>query len=685
MAAWVMLAASASASAAPQPIAGTLDRPGYTVIALAANGEARTVIARAGRFSLVPPAETVTLHLRAPDGTYAGPVVLVPQAVPVRQAQAEVARAARKVKRAERNVSAARRRVNDARGGLARRRAATLLRLARRQLTRARRQLAQAKLVLADARLQAITLPQAQAGVARAARKVELARRNVSAAQRRVRSAPGGSARRRAAGLLRLARRQLAKARRQLTEARQLLAAKQKQVNQAILGVKAGAPLGSVAINSGAGYALSRVSLRVRRTWVDATRTAQAVNGVPIGAGNFGYVASRSALGAASGDLDVDGIPGPLDVDDDGDLVLDNFDTSTGARAAQAGGLGPYPIASVLVLRLEDTANSNAANTDVDAALAANGTLMISIAPGDPGMPAELDCGGGPNPSPPPAWVGGLGYCTPGGTGGWAFSSPQGGPPQPFPGCCDPDGDGFGALTPFHGGGNPRFFLAHGATTNQIRTGDVLVERVTQGGVERAFPMTVPGLLSTASALVSYRDSAGNSATVSYPVRRPTPGNPPPMGPGFVPGDPGTGGNGFPVAPGPDGNIVLTLTFWRPQRKPIPPETAAWIDIGGLTYSVNPWTSASPGAPTTVQTFCPPDAYATDDSDLTTGAGGLKDTAQDQPAHAQNTVSYSVNVTRCLQSSGARSWEPGDELEIHFNARNPGSEAADLVVSFRRP
>ncbi len=57
-------------------ITGTLSKGGYTVIALAKDGEAKTDRAPKGNFKLRPPAKKVTLHLRAPDGTYAGPIVV---------------------------------------------------------------------------------------------------------------------------------------------------------------------------------------------------------------------------------------------------------------------------------------------------------------------------------------------------------------------------------------------------------------------------------------------------------------------------------------------------------------------------------------------------------------------------------------------------------------------------------
>jgi hypothetical protein len=71
-----LAAAAAAAPVQQPPISGTLSVPGYTVIALAADGQAATALAPDGRFRVRPPAARVTLQLRAPDGTYAGPVVV---------------------------------------------------------------------------------------------------------------------------------------------------------------------------------------------------------------------------------------------------------------------------------------------------------------------------------------------------------------------------------------------------------------------------------------------------------------------------------------------------------------------------------------------------------------------------------------------------------------------------------
>src|SRR4051812_2846453 len=73
-----VLLASAPAVAAPKRITGTLSAPGYTVIAVAENGKGKAAKATrtSRRFSIVPPAQRVTLHLRGRDGVYVGPVVV---------------------------------------------------------------------------------------------------------------------------------------------------------------------------------------------------------------------------------------------------------------------------------------------------------------------------------------------------------------------------------------------------------------------------------------------------------------------------------------------------------------------------------------------------------------------------------------------------------------------------------
>ncbi|HEX9054718.1 MAG TPA: hypothetical protein VF830_07410, partial [Gemmatimonadales bacterium] len=157
---------------------------------------------------------------------------------------------------------------------------------------------------------------------------------------------------------------------------------------------------------------------------------------------------------------------------------------------------------------------------------------------------------------------------------------------------------------------------------------------------------------------------------------------------------PGTPGNPFPVAAGGNGEVVLQLTFWRPQRKPIPPEQGAWTDIGKLGYgaSVQSVGAASPNLP------CPPSAFSTTDPNLSAPqalaqfgqtAGGLMDLAPDQPADPANTITYTLNLTRCLAALGLR-WTTGESAIVHFGAATdaiagaPASQTGGPIVFERR-
>lgn len=593
-------AVSAPAAGAVGPISGKLSQPRYTVIALAGNGNARTVFAAGGNFSLVPPAATSTLHLRAPDGTYAGPVVLGEKPVNVAGARTEVRRAKSKLRRVKRNLRETREEGQH-------------VRRAKRRVRKAKRRLARAELGLEQAQLKQAQRP-----------------------------------------------------------------------NRAILGVRDGTALGDVEIRS-AGYAKTA---RLEEAQLDATQLARARNGVPVGAGVFGRVVSPHLPGRVPGDADVDGVPDALDIDDDGDLLLDNFEErSAGARAAQFGPGGPVGLSSGLEqVRINQTMNANAAAltvADIDEVLKTIGRLQLGILPGDasPNSP-ELDCRG-------------LIYCSLGGTGRRGFA---GSPPPPFPECCDPDADGAGTMLSWNGT-TPDFFIApHGATTAQVGTGDVLIERVLRDGVEIPFAATLQFVFATVPAVVSYSDTAGNCAqvagtagtcatTFSYPVAPPGSDCSKPGCPGGL----GTEGNGFPVASGPSGDMEVTLTFWRPQRTPVPPETAQWIDIGGLTH-IAAFGCDENGCG---NKNCPPAAYSTPaGSELTLRTlpiqgAGLADSAPDREANPQNTFTYTVNLSECLRdprgpaANAPLTWNSGQERQLVFQATTL-LDRAEQIIYFKR-
>ncbi len=503
-AAFVVLLLSAPTMApakALKPITGHLSQPGYTVLALAAGGEATSVVAEHGTFTLRPPAATVTLQLRAPNGVYGGPIV-------------------------------------------------------------------------------------------------------VAVKQRGKRTG-----------------------------------------KRTVMGVRAGARVGKIDVYARRGYA--KVARTPASRWVDTTRWAQAKNGVPIGAGRFGLVRSTPPRHPPAGDLDADGIPDVLDIDVNGNLVLNNVDRSKLARGAQAAvDVGPIAVKAFLGLDAYETANANspalAANIPT-AGSSGSRWLDIAIMAGDF---VELDCGG-------------LTYCSRGGTGTINLA---GGQSLPFPACCDPDGNGLGNLTPTPPGGLP---LVLRPNTAQVGTGDVLIERASTNGVQSQVALVIQYVFATVPALISYDDGQGDSVTVPYPIQAP--------GSDGSPGGPGTSGNGLPVKAGPNGDVVLRLKFWRPQRAPIPPESAPWIDIGHLNYGAG---ISDTGLECPRSTFSDPSpTLAVAPSSYDWFGGVFTDQATDQPANAANTLSYTLDLTACLAAHG-RSFNPGESHDFNIEAMTCGPTCA---------
>jgi hypothetical protein len=499
---------STAPAAKLKPITGKLSKRNYTVIALAANGLAKSDRAPRGKFKLRSPAEKVTLHLRSPNGAYAGPIVV----------------------------------------------------------------------------------------------------------------------------------------------------GKRKKGKRALVGVRAGAKLGKVKL--GKGYA--KLKKRLAKKWLDANRTATAKKGVPIGAGNFGRVRVKRLKGPGA-DVDLDGVPAPLDIDDDGDLILDGIDGKTGragARAAQVEGAKFYAFTTLYELA-SGPINANAAGVSdaaIDASLAANGVLqLIANAPGNPFIAAEVDCRG-------------LIYCSPGGSGTFdAEPDPRSpGGVQPFPECCDPDQDGLGSLAgqapdSTAPPGGPGLTMVPGATTDQIRAGDLLIAQAEcrtpcgPGGSRKAeLTATLPYVLATHPALASYTDELGVTHAVSYPRGR--------VVPIVTPADQ------LPVVDGPDpgSDISARLTFWRPQRRAIKAEEeqtgSRWIDMGGLLHYANAHGGSA------AQRDCPTSSYSDPDpvlrpSDAEFAPGSphlFIDTADDQAADPSNTFSYTLNISQCLALRGA----PGSLSEV---------------------
>lgn len=532
----LLFLAPAGAAAAKNRISGKLSKPGYEVIALAANGKASSVRARP-RFKLRPPAKRVSLHLRAPDGTYAGPVVVTSQ----------------------------------------------------------------------------------------------------------------------------------------------------RRGKRAILGIKAGAKFGQVVkVKRRHGYGKAKL----RKTWRDPRLWGRARRGVPRGNGtNFGRVRSKAKRGTP-GDLDKDGVPDVLDIDNDGDLILNPVDSSPTQRAAlssAAANPNDFGIHPILPLLWEHSASSNAGSSDaeIEDDLPTLGRIGIDVL----GPGAELDCGGEPDPEDPAGWSEGLSYCTRGGSGtSYEGDDVFGGPPFPGSpgGTYDPDGDGFGtldAVSPWqlHHGARPRH-SALDPSVSQIGGGDVLVQRVTSGGEEgpcesahtSCFASTVPFVFATAQTLESWGDRPGESNPLAYPI--------PP------------GGEPFAVSDDPadaDSDVEVRLTFWRPQRRPIAEDECAsprpgctgdeWIDIGGLRYRGAildlPQGGLGGRCPASAYTVPTGEELVPSPVDGDPLAGGLIDQATDSAADPLNTFTYELNLTKCLDGTA---WTSGEDIGVGFAAETTSTGYTEL-------
>jgi hypothetical protein len=160
----------------------------------------------------------------------------------------------------------------------------------------------------------------------------------------------------------------------------------------------------------------------------------------------------------------------------------------------------------------------------------------------------------------------------------------------------------------------------------------------------------------------------------------------------------------------------VTLTFWRPQRKPIPPDenggggdaclgatpACEWVDIGGLNYAVGGGCFFDlSGDEKCGEKMCPPQAYTVPDAEKDTlapiifpsseQAGGLFDRVASRGADPHNTFTYTVNLSQCLRDprmgfahpNAPYGWDVGQEREIFFKGTD-FIDHAQQVAQFKR-
>ncbi len=373
-------------------------------------------------------------------------------------------------------------------------------------------------------------------------------------------------------------------------------------------------------------------------------RRATAVNGVPIGAGNNGFVSATTPSTQPSGgrDSDKDGIIDIFDQDIDGDLIANPFDSSGEENEEEndeESGLGGPGILetdgvdmpfTTLFLSIPQTLNVNVGTVtqdDIDDVFSGENGFNIVYFFGveeETYDGAHVVCDSS------------LLYCRSEADGG--STSIVGGvsesttPPSGVWSSFNDDGSGFPNLDLISGfQGDRNVFVASvqpRVTTAQFRPGDLATIEFMNGSIvaERR-PISIPSYFVTIPAMKSF-DVGSGVQTIDYDS------------------PPGTS-EGSPITLTGD---TFTVTFWRPQRLPIGTETGSFRDIAGLQYGLI--------ISTPTQEFGCSDELFSGLSSLDTTGGNqlwpLRDTVTvDAAPDADNTLSFTVDLAACLAENNA--------------------------------
>lgn len=420
---------------------------------------------------------------------------------------------------------------------------------------------------------------------------------------------------------------------------------------------KAGKTLGKLE-RSGLAYVAKRVALAT----VNSQAKSAAVAYVPVGLKTMGlpktlsarafYAMTRiSAGGAPTVDVDKDGLVEALDVDDNGNGIIDNYDTSAVTQPANS-----FRVFSNFKLEMNESLNLHATGLStalVDSALSRAQTLAIAVA-GGTGETTELDCTG-------------LAYCSAGGTG---TAPPTGG--SAFPGTAggsfDSDGDGFGTITK---GATGDFQLGTGASTSTIAAGDTLIERVLGAdGVERQIPGVLNFVFTSTPAIKTVNLVAFPPQAIDYNVTS---------------NRLGSMNNCIEVTS--DGAVLLQISGWRPQRPGVVAAgEGAYVDLGNSKITIDIPNGPTPGGPAQGPGNCAVSSYIENDPNLSISGDGMQDNKGDVDADPANTYQFTIDVADCLAKapSGPIAWTAGQTLTLDLQFRSKDGDNAAQKFCLRR-
>jgi len=387
-----------------------------------------------------------------------------------------------------------------------------------------------------------------------------------------------------------------------------------------------------------------------------AAYSVKAAKGKPIGASKLGRVKVGNGTSTLAGyngpgkDADLDGIPGAFDIDDNGNLILDNVDRTgrAGKRLALVRAFGPalrdicptpdqpqpagctpptpppsgggaasattasatteVKLFSNFKLTGATSINANiAAITDLNPLIAAAVPTTVTLATQViGGATATLDCLGNT-------------YCASHTVGSATY-------PLVNSAAATFTGTYLDLVTGPTGDAQ----ISPGAAPADIGAGDAFIEMVGSS----SYPGTLNFVFNTAPALASYNVGSGVQA-VSYDAS----------------GVAATGMTQAAPITLAAGATSLTLTFWRPQREALSTETGTWTDIGGLNYRAD--TPNTPAGSTKHSCVGAYSAATSNGAAVATTAlsDGVLDPALDAQANVGNTVSWTIDLATCFDWS----------------------------------
>ena len=454
---------------------------------------------------------------------------------------------------------------------------------------------------------------------------------------------------------------------------------KKKTGNTQLSGVSG--DIGKIAMKTG--YSLAAA----KKTTAIATSSKIKVSskGAPAGAGRMGLPSSTSGAGvkifgvwktgdgdAPKGeDTDKDGLPNTLDLDDDNDSKIDLVDDSNPSKAITTG--------SLLFLDISKTINFHAGMDEtkmqaaIDAVFKSNNNFWIglNLNTGSETAPdgVHISC------AAEVLWCASSSPATLFGTGsngaaekwadkkadGFALAVPKGNGPN-----CDT------SSSPMMGGG-----MCSGPSTNfnrqiipqlpsaDVKPGSLFTMNFTTGGL---ITKSVAGSLSPYFASVPALKevtAGGQVKNIDYSLKAVN-------GAGAANG---TQSNPIVV---PANNKVITLTFWRPQRSGvISAGESRFVDMGGLRY----------GFYVGVNRVCDSGAMTPVSSTLTNSPGAgdfahtpLVDSAKDSAPNAANTLSFTVDLSKCEGGSAPSIGSQGQMVTLI--ASSPGNGGIKAYQDF---